>query len=40
MDFMAGSYLVRAFAGLDTGPRWRREAFEIWWDNMRKEGRQ
>jgi hypothetical protein len=40
MDFMAGSYLARAFAGLDTGPRWRREAFEIWWDNMRSEGRQ
>jgi AcrR family transcriptional regulator len=36
IDFMAGSYLARAFAGLDTGPRWRRHAFEIWWDEMRK----
>lgn len=34
IDFMAGSYLARAFAGLDTGPRWRRRTFEIWWGNM------
>jgi AcrR family transcriptional regulator len=34
VDFIAGAYLARAFAGLDTGARWRRRAFEIWWDNI------
>lgn len=36
IDFMAGSYLARAFAGLDTGPAWRSKAFEIWWEDMRR----
>jgi AcrR family transcriptional regulator len=36
IDFMAGSYLARALAGLDTGPRWRRRTFEIWWESMRR----
>jgi hypothetical protein len=31
LDFIAGSDLARALAGLDTGPRWRSKAFEIWW---------
>jgi AcrR family transcriptional regulator len=39
IDFIAGSYLARAFAGLDTGPRWRRKAFELWWNDIRTGGR-
>ena len=35
LDFIAGSYLARALAGLDTGPRWRSKAFEIWWEDIR-----
>jgi len=38
LDFMAGSYLARAFAGLDTGPQWRDRAFEIWWTTMSERG--
>jgi AcrR family transcriptional regulator len=32
IDLMAGPFLARVFAGLDTGPGWRAEAFEAWWD--------
>ncbi|MGH2869681.1 MAG: TetR/AcrR family transcriptional regulator [Solirubrobacteraceae bacterium] len=32
IDLMAGSFLARAFAGLDTGPAWRAAAFATWWD--------
>jgi hypothetical protein len=35
VDFIAGSYLARALAGLDTGPRWRSKAFAIWWEDIR-----
>jgi len=24
------------FAGLDTGPKWRRTAFETWWEILRE----
>jgi AcrR family transcriptional regulator len=36
LDFIAGSYLARALAGLDTGPGWRSKAFEVWWENIRR----
>jgi AcrR family transcriptional regulator len=32
LDLFAGPFLARVFAGLDTGPRWRRKAFATWWD--------
>lgn len=32
MELMAGPFLARVFAGLDTGPRWRKAAFETWWE--------
>jgi AcrR family transcriptional regulator len=35
LDFIAGSYLARALAGLDTGPGWRSKAFEVWWEGIR-----
>jgi len=35
IDLMAGPFLARVFAGLDTGPEWRRAAFEIWWEALR-----
>lgn len=31
LDLLAGPFLARVFAGADTGPRWRRKAFETWW---------
>jgi AcrR family transcriptional regulator len=36
LDLMAGAFLARVFAGLDTGPRWRMTAFEIWWNILRE----
>jgi len=36
LDLFAGPFLARVFAGLDTGPRWRRKAFEIWWDLIKE----
>jgi hypothetical protein len=33
---MPGSFLARAFAGLDTGARWRKAAFETWWEILRE----
>ncbi len=36
LDLMAGSFLARVFAGLDTGPRWRKTAFATWWDILRE----
>jgi AcrR family transcriptional regulator len=36
LELMAGPFLARVFAGLDTGPRWRRAAFEIWWEILRE----
>jgi AcrR family transcriptional regulator len=32
LDLFAGPFLARVFAGLDTGPRWREQAFATWWD--------
>ena len=32
LELMAGPFLARVFAGLDTGPRWRKAAFETWWE--------
>jgi hypothetical protein len=34
---MAGSFLGRVFAGLDTGRVWRSTAFESWWDRRREQ---
>jgi AcrR family transcriptional regulator len=31
LDLLAGPLLARVFAGEDTGPRWRKRAFETWW---------
>jgi len=38
VDAMLGSYLARAFAGLNVGSAWRRRAFESWWDAMSLTG--
>jgi AcrR family transcriptional regulator len=35
LELMAGPFLARVFAGLDTGARWRRAAFETWWEILR-----
>jgi AcrR family transcriptional regulator len=32
LDSLAGPFLARVFAGLDTGPEWRRAAFDTWWE--------
>jgi AcrR family transcriptional regulator len=34
LDALAGPLLARAFAGVDTGPEWRRSTFELWWSNF------
>lgn len=39
LDLMAGSFLARVFAGLDTGPAWRTGAFDTWWQILSKEQR-
>jgi AcrR family transcriptional regulator len=31
LDALAGPILARVFAGDDTGPAWRRHAFDTWW---------
>jgi hypothetical protein len=36
LDLMAGPFLARVFAGLDTGPQWRADAFETWWEILRE----
>ena len=36
LELMAGPFLARVFAGLDTGARWRRAAFETWWEILRE----
>ena len=33
---LAGPLLARAFAGADTGPEWRRDAFATWWDLIKE----
>jgi AcrR family transcriptional regulator len=39
VDLLAGPLLARAFAGEDTGPRWREQAFDIWWSLVRSPTR-
>lgn len=36
IDLLAGPFLARVFAGLATGPAWRRTAFERWWNTWRR----
>jgi AcrR family transcriptional regulator len=36
LELMAGPFLARVFAGLDTGPQWRLTAFETWWEILRE----
>jgi Tetracyclin repressor-like, C-terminal domain/Methylamine utilisation protein MauE len=36
LELMAGPFLARVFAGLDTGPQWRKTAFETWWGILRE----
>ena len=36
LELMAGPFLARVFAGLGTGPRWRKAAFETWWEILRE----
>jgi AcrR family transcriptional regulator len=36
IDLMAGSFLARVFAGLDTGTGWRAAAFNDWWEILRE----
>jgi AcrR family transcriptional regulator len=35
VDLLAGPLLARAFAGEDTGPQWRKQAFDTWWSLVR-----
>jgi AcrR family transcriptional regulator len=37
LDLFAGPFLARVFAGADTGPRWRKRAFETWWNLLEAE---
>jgi AcrR family transcriptional regulator len=37
LDMLAGPLLARVFAGEDTGPRWRKQAFATWWDLVTPE---
>lgn len=39
IDLFAGPFLARVFAGADTGPRWRRRAFDTWWTLIDGSGR-
>src|SRR4051794_6245777 len=36
LDLFAGPFLARVFAGLNTGPRWRKSAFATWWDLLKE----
>lgn len=36
LELMAGPFLARVFAGLDTGPKWRKAAFATWWEILRE----
>ncbi len=36
LDLFAGPFLARVFAGVDTGPGWRRRAFDTWWDLVKE----
>lgn len=35
LDLLSGPLLARAFAGEDTGPQWREQAFDTWWSLVR-----
>lgn len=37
LDALVGPFMVRVFAGLATGPRWRRRAFDRWWATVSSE---
>jgi len=37
LDLFAGPFLARVFAGADTSPRWRKRAFETWWNLLEAE---
>jgi len=39
MDGLAGALLARAFAGVDTGPAWRRTNFDHWWKSIEERKR-
>jgi AcrR family transcriptional regulator len=39
LDLLAGPLLARAFAGEDTGPEWREQAFDTWWSLVRSSQR-
>jgi AcrR family transcriptional regulator len=36
LDMLAGPLLARAFAGEDTGPSWREQAFATWWSLVQR----
>ena len=36
VDLMAGPFLARVLAGLDTRSEWRQAAFETWWEALRE----
>jgi AcrR family transcriptional regulator len=36
LDLFAGPFLARVFAGEDTGPGWRKRAFDTWWTLIRE----
>lgn len=36
VDSLAGPLLARLFAGIPTGPDWRKSAFEAWWEAVRE----
>jgi AcrR family transcriptional regulator len=36
LDLFVGPFLARVFAGLDTGPDWRKRAFATWWDLVKE----
>jgi AcrR family transcriptional regulator len=36
LELMAGPFLARVFAGLDTGSQWRTTAFQTWWEILKE----
>jgi hypothetical protein len=40
LDLFAGPFLARVFAGLDTGPDWRKRAFATWWELVQERNTQ
>ncbi|HVF79244.1 MAG TPA: TetR-like C-terminal domain-containing protein [Solirubrobacteraceae bacterium] len=39
LELFAGPFLARVFAGLDTSPRWRTQAFDTWWNLLTERQR-